>query len=110
MPIASSLSQPQARDGGAIACGLWRSTIFSRSSFCCRDGAMKPSKPENLNEVPMIEASPDQETFSATTAESRAERLVAEYLRVWGLRDPQTIALFAKHWVEVAASDPSLKK
>jgi hypothetical protein len=41
------------------------------------------------------------DTFSnSITPESRAARLVAEYLRVWGLRDPQTIATISSLWVQ----------
>lgn len=40
-----------------------------------------------------------QSPRDATSFELRAERLVAEYLRVWGLRDPQTIATLSRHWV-----------
>ena len=35
--------------------------------------------------------------------ELRAERLLAEYLRVWGFRDPQIIAVLAKQWVRRAS-------
>jgi hypothetical protein len=34
--------------------------------------------------------------------QSRAERLTAEYLRAWGLRDPQTIATLSRRWAEAA--------
>jgi len=36
----------------------------------------------------------------------RAERLAAEYLRQWGLRDPQTIAALSRRWVDTV--DPAL--
>lgn len=36
------------------------------------------------------------------TPELRAERLVAEYLRVWGMRDPRTISTLSRHWVQNA--------
>ncbi|HTU26097.1 MAG TPA: hypothetical protein VMF30_11900 [Pirellulales bacterium] len=36
----------------------------------------------------------------------RGERLVAEYLRSWGLRDPQTIAAVSKYWVESVSVAP----
>ena len=32
-------------------------------------------------------------------AEAHAERLLAEYLRNWGLRDPATIAAHCRSWV-----------
>ncbi len=41
-------------------------------------------------------------TRETVTTESRAERLLAEYLRVWGLRDPQTIAVLSRQWVQSA--------
>jgi hypothetical protein len=34
--------------------------------------------------------------------EARAERVLAEYLRQWGLRDPQTIATLCRRWVRQA--------
>jgi hypothetical protein len=34
--------------------------------------------------------------------QARAERLVAEYLRYWGLRDPSTIAVQCRDWVRQA--------
>jgi hypothetical protein len=45
--------------------------------------------------------SPDHGDAAASAA-SRAERLMAEYLRVWGLRDPSTIAALARRWVDRA--------
>lgn len=36
--------------------------------------------------------------------EARAERLLAEYLRHWGLRDPSTIAARCRLWVQQAAA------
>src|SRR5690242_6645640 len=38
-----------------------------------------------------------------TAREARAERLIGEYLRVWGLRDPQTLAKLSRHWVRQAS-------
>jgi hypothetical protein len=35
-------------------------------------------------------------------AAARAERLLAEYLRVWGLRDPSTVAAHCRVWVTQA--------
>jgi hypothetical protein len=37
--------------------------------------------------------------------ENRAERLLAEYLRMWGLRDPSTIAAHCQCWARQAATD-----
>ncbi len=66
---------------------------------------MKPAKSAR-------KSSSESETSAtaAATRESRAERLVAEYLRTWGLRDPRMIALLARHWVELAAADLSREK
>jgi hypothetical protein len=44
-----------------------------------------------------------EQTFT-TASESRAERLLAEYLRLWGLRDPSTIAKHCHHWVRQASA------
>jgi hypothetical protein len=41
----------------------------------------------------------------STSPESRAERLLSEYLRAWGLRDPQTIARLSSHWARRAGDD-----
>ncbi|HEY2147133.1 MAG TPA: glycosyltransferase, partial [Pirellulales bacterium] len=38
---------------------------------------------------------------------ARAQRLLAEYLRVWGLRDPQVIAEQTRLWVDQTAADDS---
>src|SRR5580658_4674886 len=37
--------------------------------------------------------------------EHRAERLLAEYLRMWGLRDPSTIAAHCRLWARQATAD-----
>jgi hypothetical protein len=42
-------------------------------------------------------------TSGQPSIELRAERLAAEYLRVWGFRDPGIIAALAKKWVQRAA-------
>ena len=48
-------------------------------------------------------------THDTPNLEPRAERLVAEYLRVWGLRDPQSIATLSRRWVRSALDEsPSL--
>ena len=65
---------------------------------------METSKPKNR---PLVEVG--QPLREIATLESRAERLVAEYLRAWGLRDPQTIATLSRKWVRSArdaASSP----
>jgi hypothetical protein len=40
-----------------------------------------------------------------TEVEHRAERLLAEYLRMWGLRDPSTIAAHCRLWARQAVVD-----
>jgi len=44
-----------------------------------------------------------------TEVEHRAERLLAEYLRMWGLRDPSTIAAHCRLWARQAAADNFLE-
>jgi hypothetical protein len=39
-----------------------------------------------------------------TRPQRRAERLLAEYLRLWGLRDPSTVAIQCRSWVRQASS------
>ena len=58
---------------------------------------METSKPKNR---PLVDVG--QPLREIATLESRAERLVAEYLRVWGLLDPQTIATLSRKWVRSA--------
>ncbi|HWB00961.1 MAG TPA: hypothetical protein VG713_20860 [Pirellulales bacterium] len=41
---------------------------------------------------------------TARAKESRVERLLAEYLRAWGLRDPSTIAQLCRTWVDRASA------
>jgi hypothetical protein len=47
----------------------------------------------------------DDPPRDATSLELRAERLLAEYLRMWGLRDPQTLATLSRRWVRSAMID-----
>jgi hypothetical protein len=53
-----------------------------------------------------------ESTELTTSLEARAERVLAEYLRGWGLRDPSTIAHLCRRWVQqasegaAAADDP----
>jgi len=63
---------------------------------------METSKPGNR---PLVETS--EPLGEIVSPESRAERLLAEYLRVWGLRDPQTIAALSRQWVRRASETAS---
>jgi hypothetical protein len=46
-------------------------------------------------------------TTDRKETENRAERLLAEYLRMWGLRDPSTIAAHCRLWARQNADDLS---
>ena len=52
---------------------------------------------------PSLDQAPETAS-TAAAAEPRAIRILAEYLRAWGLRDPQTIATLSSHWVRCATT------
>lgn len=70
------------------------------SSFI-KDFAMKPG---NGDEKTADRGYSDR-LQSALSMEARAERLLAEYLRMWGLRDPATIAMHCRGWARGAAGN-----
>jgi hypothetical protein len=64
---------------------------------------MESSKPGHRPQLQV-----DDPLRDATNLELRAERLVAEYLRMWGLRDPQTVATLSRRWVRSAGADSAI--
>ena len=46
-----------------------------------------------------------QAELDHTEVEHRAERLLAEYLRMWGLRDPSTIAAHCRLWARQSVAE-----
>ena len=63
---------------------------------------METSKPGNRPPAEVRDPLHDAASREATDLELRAERLLAEYLRTWGLRDPQTLATLSRRWVRSA--------
>src|ERR1043166_10259704 len=77
-----------------------QSEMFNTDGFRGQGLVIAPSaRVEKSLRVPLPPA-PDMRNVNA-----RAERLLAEYLRHWGLRDPSTIARQCRRWVQRANAD-----
>ena len=55
-----------------------------------------------VDERPGHDGQNNTENAARGHVQARAERLLAEYLRCWGLRDPSTIAAQCREWVRQA--------